>query len=132
MYDAKTSTWAAAVTWWGDRVPGAPEELRQQERKLLVGSPMQDRSKGRGQTNGKPRSYIWELDVGLITSPRKTNYVKKPNDGFQMGEQASVVKESKDPTEQQSQWVSKDVNAWHFQYHWDRIITNKFHVISGP
>jgi hypothetical protein len=57
------------------------------ECKLLVESPMPDRSKGMGQTNGRSRSFKLRggREANNLT-PLKTIYVENPNDGCQLRE----------------------------------------------
>jgi hypothetical protein len=56
-------------------------ELCSRERKLLLGSPIPERSKGAGQTKSRPQSFRLGLGVRLKTARRKTINVKKPTDG---------------------------------------------------
>ena len=63
-------------TWWcGLCAPVTPRAMSAGAFRLLLGSPMPNRSKGRSQT--KSNSLV--LQVGLTTQPCKTRYVTETN-----------------------------------------------------
>ena len=69
----------ATLTWWGClRAPTSPRAMLAGPLEVLVGTPMPDRSKVRGQTKSNlPALQVWGFCIGLTTLSCKKLLLRK-------------------------------------------------------